>query len=350
MESWRIVVEVIGDGVNIYVGSDRYNYGPIWSQILHVLFEFSGRNFDVYRYTIAEFLSLADVGICLILWRRFGLAAAALFFLNPISIMVTAFQCQMDNVAILLGLGGMLLMGDRFDRPMDREKMAGLALLGLSLSIKHVLFAFPCWLALKQRGMCNKLLTLGIPFGFFALLFAPSWENQTVGGRIILNVFRYPFYYSNNFYDKYVPAILQTFCSSLGVFLFCLALAGFLFRKHDAIRSLLVYTCVLVATSPASSPQYFAIPVAFAATHLNAFSLLYTLAGSHYLYAHPDGLHYPALVDFGSIHLLVFLLVGAFVWESGRDGMIRALRWAWHEIKVQCGGREAPPPAVTGDS
>jgi len=48
---------------------------------------------------MAGFLSLVDLGIFFVLWKKFGRPAAALFFLNPISVIITGYQSQFDNLA-----------------------------------------------------------------------------------------------------------------------------------------------------------------------------------------------------------------------------------------------------------
>src|SRR5438270_473549 len=83
MASCRIVAGILDHGGNVYASTDRYNYGPFWFLILHGLDMLAGQNETIFRYLVAGFLSLVDVGICLVLWRRFGHLVACLFFLNP---------------------------------------------------------------------------------------------------------------------------------------------------------------------------------------------------------------------------------------------------------------------------
>jgi hypothetical protein len=80
MNSWQIVANIVDRGANVYASTVRYNYGPVWFQILHGLNLLAGHNPDVLRYLVAGFLSLVDVGIFCILWRKFGKVAACLFF------------------------------------------------------------------------------------------------------------------------------------------------------------------------------------------------------------------------------------------------------------------------------
>ena len=74
MESFFIVAKIVEHGGNVYASTSRYNYGPIWSTLLHGL-DLAARvlPFDwqhVLRYGIAGVLTLVDVAICLLLRRR----------------------------------------------------------------------------------------------------------------------------------------------------------------------------------------------------------------------------------------------------------------------------------------
>jgi len=173
MESWYVVADISWHGGNVYAETDRYNYGPVWSLILQALDLLAGHRHEVLRYLIAGFLSLADLGIFLLLCRLVNPLAGVLFFLNPVSILISGYHSQFDNVAILLGLWSVQLLGDDFSRPMNRRKLLGLLVLSLSLMTKHLLFAFPLWLAVKQKGLAQKAIVLLLPVLCFLLSFAP---------------------------------------------------------------------------------------------------------------------------------------------------------------------------------
>src|SRR5208283_3961792 len=261
MDSWQIVAGIADRGDNVYASTDRYNFAPGWFHILHGLNLLAGHNPVAFRYVVAGFLGLADAGIFFFLWRRSGRLAACWFLLNPISIIITGYQCNFDNVAILLGLVAVGLMGDEFDRPIGRRKLLGLLVLGLSLVVKHVFFAFPFWLAVKQKGMWQKLVVVLLPVFLFGLSFVPYWHAGSQG--IIQNVFRYRSFTNEFFYHMFVPEGLQFMIGSLALWLFLLAIFAFVCRQKSSVESLLLYTCVLVAASPANNNEYLAIPGAF---------------------------------------------------------------------------------------
>lgn len=139
-ESYLIVIDIIDKGKNVYAETGRYNYGPIWAYILNGLYFFSGNNEQVFRYILAGFLSFVDLGIFLVLCKNVNKTAAYLFFLNPISIIISGLHNQFDNLAILLAMSSVLMYGNEFENPITKRKLGGLLLLGFSLVTKHVFF------------------------------------------------------------------------------------------------------------------------------------------------------------------------------------------------------------------
>jgi hypothetical protein len=339
MDSWQLVAGIADRGENVYAATDRYNFAPGWYHILHGLNLLSGHNPVVFRYVVAGFLSLADAGIFLFLWRRFGRLAGCWFLLNPISIIVTGYQCNFDNAAIGLGLLAAGLLGDDFDRPLDRRKLMGLLILGLSLVVKHVFFAFPFWLAVKQKGRLQKLAVILIPILIFIVSFVPYWHTGSEG--IMQNVFRYRSFTNEFFYRLFVPRLVQFMFGSLAVWLFLLVLFAFLCRRKNTVESLLFYTAVLVAASPANINEYLAIPGAFVATHLNPFNVLYTAVGTLHLLVDPNGLHWTGLSRTICIDLAICLLCLGLAWATWPKSFAARLKglleWCVGEVKNQLG-------------
>jgi hypothetical protein len=339
MDSWQIMAGIADRGDNVYASTERYNFAPGWFHILHGLNLLAGHNPAVFRYVVAGFLSLADAGIFFFLWRRFGRLAACWFFLNPISITISGYQCNFDNVAIWLGLLAVGLMGDEWDRPLNRRKLLGLSVLGLSLVVKHVFFAFPFWLAVKQKGMGRKLVVIGVPVFIFALSFAPYWHAGSQG--IIQNVFLYRSLKNEFFYRMFLPQFVQFMFGSMAVWFFLLGLFAFICRQKNTIEFLLFYTGVLVAASPANINEYLAIPGAFVATHLNPFTILYTAVGTLHLFVDYNGFHLTRLSSTIFIDLAIYVFCLGLIWATWRShivaGFKRWLAWCAGEVKNQLG-------------
>jgi hypothetical protein len=338
MDSWQIMAKLADHGDNVYASTDRYNFAPGWFQILHALNLLSGHNPTVFRYAVTGFLSLGDAGIFFILWRRFGKLAACWFFLNPVSVIISGYQCNFDNLAILLGLLAVLQMGDEFDQPITRRKLLALFILGLSLVIKHVFFAFPFWLAVKQRGMLQKLVVIFVPVFIFALSFVPYWHTGSQG--IIQNVFLYRSMPLNYFYLMFVPASVQNVFDSLMVWLLLLALFAFIYRQKSAVESMLFYTGLLVAGSPAMVNEYLAIPAVFVATHLNLFTILYTAIATLRLLVDANGLHLAGAsptTSFDFSCYALFMLGLGLVWVTWRKSIMSFIERCAFEVTNQLG-------------
>ncbi|HTB83163.1 MAG TPA: hypothetical protein VK742_05870 [Candidatus Sulfotelmatobacter sp.] len=334
-DSCRIIADLMARGENVYANTDRYNYGPVWFNLIHLLDMLAGHDPRIFRWLLTGVLSAVDVGIFFVLLRKFGGLAATVFFLNPISIIITGYHNQFDNLAILLGLWAVLLFGEEFEKPPSRRQFLALILLGLSLMTKHLLFAFPFWLALKQKGFVSKCVVVLVPLAVFGLGFAPYWPGG--GPGIVDNVFYYRSLDNHYFYNFFVPAVLQPVISPQTVWFLMLGLFAFLCRKKTALKSLLIYTVVLVATSPATNNQYLAIPLAFTAVFINFFTVCYTLTATYHLCVDADGLH--LLEKFGYYaDLAIYILCFALIWTLWRQNILSFLQKCRKKIKKPAKG------------
>lgn len=112
---------------------------------------------------------MGDVGIALFLRKHLGRLPATLFFLSPISIIITGYHNQFDNLAILL----MLCATDALERH-DEKKRDVLFILffTLSLVMKHIFAFFIAWIVFsKSLSTRQKILYTVIPIGCFCLSF-----------------------------------------------------------------------------------------------------------------------------------------------------------------------------------
>ncbi|WP_428355678.1 hypothetical protein [Methyloprofundus sp.] len=167
--SYRIVADIMADGGNVYAETQRYNYGPIWFYILSFLdylpFPVADPLLSL-RWKVSCFLSLCDITIVILLYRWYGLKVASLFFLNPIAIIITGYHSNFDNLAILVALISVKTL-DNNTQNFNYTSITALGLLGLSLSIKHVLFLFPLWLAFKNTRWRENYYRFLFRTGYF---------------------------------------------------------------------------------------------------------------------------------------------------------------------------------------
>src|SRR5262249_60967327 len=109
-ESWRIVAGIVERGGNVYRETNRYNYSPLWSLVLLGLDGLSRAVGLSFARTISLFLLLVDACIAALV-RAGALArgripahawlASALFFANPVSVLVSSSLGAFDNFSIL---------------------------------------------------------------------------------------------------------------------------------------------------------------------------------------------------------------------------------------------------------
>jgi hypothetical protein len=342
-DSYRIVADLMAQGKNVYAETTRYNYGPIWFLVIHGLDVLAQHDANTFRWLLVGLLCLVDAGICYILWEKLGCVAATFFFLNPVSIIITGFTNQFDNLAILIGLAAVLAMGDEFEKPVDRRKFSGLFLLGLSLMTKHLLFVFPLWLAIKQKGYFQKCVVIGVPVAIFLAGFIPYWRTGEQG--IIHNVFEYHSQQNHYLYSVIVPFFLRDFLNSQIFWFLCLGLFALVWRRRNALDSLILYTAVLVAASPAISMQYLAIPLVFIATRVNVLTIAYTLMATVILMVQPDCLHLKIYLKPMFPDIPIYLLAAAVVWAAWPAQITAAAKHLWSRIHGADRGRTDRPPA-----
>jgi hypothetical protein len=342
-DSYRVVADLMQQGKNVYANTDRYNYGPVWFQVIHILDMLAGHNENIFRWLILGFLSATDFGIFWVLWRKFGRLAAAFFFLNPISILITGYHNQFDNVAILLGIWSVSLYADDFEKDMHVRKLSALLLLGVSLMTKHLLFVFPLWLAVKQKGWWQKGLVLAVPAVIFILGFAPYWAGGKSG--IIDHVFKYQSHFQGYLYGLLTPAWLESWVSAKAMWVAALVVFAFVWRRRPGLESLILYTAVLVGASPATTNQYLAIPVAFTAVFINLFSVLYTVIATYFICVSLHGPHlanqqpmFRGLEEMIAIYCLCFA-VGWVTWRGISAARLDKKR---RLLEIQSPHRESP--------
>lgn len=347
-DSWKIVAQIAAEGGNVYVETTRYNYGPVWLNILGIFQHFAAlvplHAETVFRYCIISLLTLTDLGIFVILFRRYGHHVAHLFFLNPISIIITGYHNQFGNLALLFGMAAIILLeDDSHQKPFTRLLWA-ILLLGVSLMTKHILFLFPVWLLLKQQGWRQKTLILLIPVSIFFLGFLPYWGAGQAS--IIQNVFRYASSPNEPFYQLFVPQLVQLAVSSKMVWGILLVLGAWVFRKSARFDSLLLYTAVFIVASPAIVNQYLALVIPYISRYShNVFFAIYTVAAFIHLLTTGDGLHvqlWHSGYDIGRhdrYAILVVLLGFGVITQMSGQHLSRIAKHVWHDIRQQF----APP-------
>jgi hypothetical protein len=344
VNSYAVVASIVDAGENVYAETHRYNYGPVW---LHVIGAASrtarawNDQFGFFTLLLTSLLTLVDLGLFFVLKRRAGDGVALLFFLNPVSIIISGYHRQFGNLALLMGL----VAADLFDRSssdrLDRRKWLGMIILGASLATKHFLFAFPFWLAAKQRRPLHRVVVFLVPVMLFAASFAPYWSDGSRG--IINNVFLYRSTCNAPFWFGLMPPLISVIVPPIWGMLAALALTGLMFRRVPAFESVLLYTAVLLIFSPSLANQYLVLALPYIVWFLNPFGIAYAVGSTLILLMTNSGLALAdpvrfAWLDTSGFVALVLCLFLSLLWIFHRRRMAAIFRsvWRWigHEIRL----------------
>jgi len=248
--SWKIVGEIVASGKNVYLETTRYSYGPVWALILGLFRNISSLFFNdwyVYRLLIVFTLSITDLLISLILFKRFGWIAFLLVLFNPVSIYVSGFHNQFDNLAILMALVALIYLEK------NRQKIWGYLLLGFSLAVKHIFLFFPLWLFISSKNKKERLLSF-LPYFIFFVSFVPFIISSDSFNAILNNVFL-------NKRDLLYPFLPNHFLTVPLIILFLNLPFAFLFRKEKVFNQGLYYLLIFTAGLINSGGQYLGIPL-----------------------------------------------------------------------------------------
>lgn len=307
VESWRLLAETVLQGKSVYADTSRNNWGPIWCYICagaryaqaHLL---GSDSLEDFHRLIALVLSLADVAIAFLLARHQSYVAGALFLVNPVSLLVTGFHSQFENVAVLLGLAGCLLLDDEDETHPLRPLRFGLAMLilGLSLVVKHVLIFLPFWFVFRPRASRRRRLFSLLPLGVFAVSFLPFVRDERALEGVLEHVLMYDSEHLDGFFPYLFHAVIPlnavealfswvpVFSGFQFVWLVAMMMTGFAVREKGPKEQLFVYLVAMVVFSSAIANQYLVIPLATCAVYWRHLSVWwYVAVTALYLSASP---------------------------------------------------------------
>lgn len=294
-ESYCIVGDISGHFRNVYAETSRYNYGMIFSWIqgfLYRIAEIKSENFAVtYRIYIVATLTMADLGITYFIAKRHSLRKAIIFFLNPISIIITGYHNQFDNIAIVLAL--LMLVFYNEEDKFNKKDIGFILIFTLSLMTKHILFMLP-FLLLLRKGLNwkKKIAYACIPPALFLISFMPFViGNEVALHGIINNVFLYRSF-NNAPLFSFIYSLIG-FPSSPRIFVYAgmMIIVAYLTRKFDFEKQLMFYLIAMVAFSSAIANQYLAIPlVALCVLDVDISRYAYMIMVGTYLVLEVNGL------------------------------------------------------------
>lgn len=261
-ESYCIVGDLASHFQSVYAGTTRYNYGPIFFMIQGICFAISHIfSMDVeqtYRVILVGLFTLADFGIAMWLGRQYDLKTSLIFFLNPISIVITGFHNQFDNMAILLALISCWFYSE--EENFSRKDWLFVLFFSLSLTMKHILFIFPFWLLVK-KGLPIKKRILYVFVS--PIIFGCSFIPFVIGNidalkGVIYNVFLYRSNAISPLFGQLLGIPLQFY---FPMYILSMVLMAFIVREKSYEYLLLMYLISMFTFSSSMAPQYYIIPV-----------------------------------------------------------------------------------------
>jgi len=243
--------------------------------------------------------------------RKMAAWAALVAFAHPISVIVSSYLGQFDNIAIAFLLVAVALSTSR-----PAGSLGAATALGVSLVAQHVAWFHPLLLA-RGRGP-RRFWTALLPYALFFLSLLPFWGSW----RFIRDhVFLYrsgseAFGLEPLREVSWLPRETATL-----MFAAALLVAVWLMRRVEFGRACLVLFLVELTFMPGVWAYYFVWPVALGAIFPSVGYLVYTLVVTAFFFKSPDvlGLDWPHLPGWwGCWWATVFWLL----WE------IRAIRSA----------------------
>jgi hypothetical protein len=279
--AWYHLVRVMAAGENLYA-STVYDYGPIWPEILRLI-AWADSTLRVHEFhtSIAGFLTLADVGIAVILVRLGGYVPGILFMLCPVSILITGYHSQIDNLAVLFGLLSWYVLRSRpsvTDSGRGQIVLAAV-LMGTSLATKHVMLFFPVWILFwPGRPVTQRIMYCLLAYALGAAAFVPFATSPAAIVGISKNVIHY-----RGLGGGLLPQLVSLVAplerlaawfswvpllSPLDfVWAMVMVLTGIAVARKFPRDPLFVYLVALLAYAPSMADQYLTIPVASCAMY-----------------------------------------------------------------------------------
>lgn len=296
LESWALFSDLIRHGKNIYAETYRNPYGPIWAYLCasvryvqaHL---FGSESLVGFHRLLALLLSLVDVAIAGLLARRYSLLVGALFLLNPVSLLITGFHTQFENLAILLALVACLYLEGKETLGLARYGLA-MSVLGVSLVVKHILIFLPLWFLFRPGASRPKRALSLLPFAIFGASFLPFVREERGLEGVIEHVLMYDSFHLDGFFPQlvrgFVPlkavelvfSFVPVFSGFKFVWFVAMMLTGFAVRDRRYPEQLLIYLVAVVVFSSAIADQYLTIPMAACAVYFRRWPIWWYVGAS----------------------------------------------------------------------
>jgi hypothetical protein len=281
--TWSKVAILMAAGENVYA-SVFCTWGPIWPEILRLIkWADTTLRVNAFHTSIASFLTVVDISIAIILAQLGGYVPAIVFLLCPVSILITGYHSQIDNLAILFGLLSWYVLRSTpsvTDSGRGQIVLAAV-LMGISLATKHVMLFFPVWILFWcGRPLTQRIIYCLLSYTLAAAAFVPFATDPAAAVGISEHIIHYRgLWFGNGIFLRLVSLVapLEQFEAwfswapllSPVDFLWVLAmvLTGIAVARKFPRDLPFVYLIALLAYAPSWAEQYLTIPVASCAMY-----------------------------------------------------------------------------------
>jgi len=310
MESYELVSNIVLKGQNVYNETLRYNYSPIWFNVLGFLKLVTLKLSNIsFHFVVRGFLTIIDVLTLVVLVSLSKLEnlsnnqiiiVCIFFFLSPVSYLLTGYHGQFENFAILFILLGIYIYKKSQNRTCF-SKVISWIFLTMAVIIKHDT------LADAIIGI-NNLFKRKIYVIFFIVLTGLSFilvfiPYLSVGKQgIIQNVFLY-----NSREATYGITAVANLPLLKYLFIVALILYPFIIKNREFIIQFLLGALFFLTFTTGIGIQYFIFPIAFSSLRSSNWFLLYSFITSIVLLGLSENLGLPGfnLININAIWMCV---------------------------------------------
>ncbi len=224
----------------------------------------------VYHIALASLLTVCDLAIfSAILWY-FGLVPSAIFFLSPLSFLITGYHSQLDTVAVLFALLAMLAI--------PRSLWGAAILIAISLLIKQIFLFIPIVLLVCPYvgSFSRRVAFAAICYVVYAVAWIPMLTHPETYGHVVQNWSSWSIndgvglsgttalreilllFFPDRFLDVHFGAEKITVIKIIFVSM-VVSTAALFARRNEPVLVLAFFSLVIVAVSPRIAAQYFTI-------------------------------------------------------------------------------------------
>ncbi|MGH9317619.1 MAG: hypothetical protein ACRD1P_10990 [Thermoanaerobaculia bacterium] len=288
-QSWEIAASIVEKGGVVYQETTRYAYSPVWAYVLAFL-RFATKPLGLTLSQAVSLLLLAGDGATALLLFRIAkqrgqassraLGTALLFFLNPVSVLVSSSLGMFDNLSIFFLLIAVFLSAQR-----PVPKKAFLASMSASLLVKHITWFHPLLLARRKEEPRVGLPAVFFPYAVFVASFLPFWRSWR-------GIREYVFWY-RGLEEPYGTEFLYSVpgvpsWAPKALLLLAALSAAYVLRRAEFGRACLLLFLVVLIFAPGIVQYYFVWPIALGALYPSAGYAVYTAMVGAFLIHSPD--------------------------------------------------------------